>query len=491
MELREKTTMMFVLFWIFLFLTGIVVVIKSGKLSINNDRVPHEMVIVLATDNGFVEPTAVLLQSVKLTTPQSKTFIILGDEVTPGNRAKLEQMQDENNKIVWVDLQEEKYQHFFKQVEDYKTSWHRLVALRLVYAELLQDIKIQGHSIERFIHLDSDMYALKDISDLWHMEFEQDKLFIAANYSCVLPKHADFFPNIRYVQPHICGGVVVWNVKAILAKFKQAGKNIFLYDAFKHNQQALLCTNDLTYVLVHKLVKFLENEKNLPKDFIYAPPEIQKRVFRFIDSTPELKELIKLFPETFNDIVLNRAFGFFVYYNAVDPESEYRKQNGKWKFDTSQSYATEEIIFNPYSQLIDFSYDFLTKFTMPDLLPDETLRKNCQCILSLILQYREIQQTLKKSIDNMKILHFCSKPKPWDDNIDELIANDPECNYCYQVYRTILNTTPFYKTATKEEISRHEYEIISDKVIKSIRERIHKHNPILHSPSETKSLLDL
>ena len=59
----------------------------------------HELTIVLATDDRFVEPTAVLMQSVKLSTPQSKTFIIIGDEVSTANRTKLQQMQDKKNTI--------------------------------------------------------------------------------------------------------------------------------------------------------------------------------------------------------------------------------------------------------------------------------------------------------------------------------------------------------------------------------------------------------
>lgn len=460
------------------------------KFSSRTTNIPtndQQMVFVLATDNNFVAPTAVTIQSVKLSTPQSKIFVIIADtDVTQDSQQKLLSMADSNNQIIFLTLNNPQYQSYIDKAMKFKTKWHRLVALRLVYPEILQNVQIDNQPIQKFIHLDSDLYVLRDLSEFWNTSFPVGKLFISADCSFLHKNSLQKLQQGSQIAPYFSGGVVLWNFSGIRKKFSDLQKNLFLEDAKNLNTRKQLITHPLVYSLVQKIRHLYSDshhsEAFTPKKFFNLSPSDQKKISSQIETDPDFIELKKQFPEYFSNTSQKIAVICFIYHHGTQHDSRFAPEKyEEWKEEVLSNEVTEETVFNPYSHKLPFRYNFLVKRVFTDIQsdPQPTSQSLEAILLPQFLKCPEILATIKNEIQNMKILHFFAKLKPWSKESQKLIAQDPDRYQMLQFYFDLLETTPWFRIQ-QQNLSSKEYSRKVDHLISHLYRRFLADNALLH-----------
>ncbi|MDR0756011.1 MAG: hypothetical protein LBE99_03820 [Puniceicoccales bacterium] len=209
---------------------------------------------VLATDDKYVMPTAVAVQSVKTSDPYS-TFqiIIFTDGVSRENVDKLQTMSNERCTIVLVDLQEPQWKSMptidGQQIDlmDFANKiksdrWSRLVNLRLLFPDIWYSglLPESVQNLDSFLWLDSDLIVVKSLAPLFDECECINQEIIGANL--YFPLHGGVgWVNTQYIfdssstdqdDEHgfarISGGVVFWKIEMLVNRFILQGFNEFL-----------------------------------------------------------------------------------------------------------------------------------------------------------------------------------------------------------------------------------------------------------------------
>ncbi|MDR0392814.1 MAG: hypothetical protein LBH52_01105 [Puniceicoccales bacterium] len=208
---------------------------------------------VLATDNKYVVPTAVAVQSIKSSDPYSiHQIIIFADGVSCENVDKLQTMSDERCTIVLVDLQDPQWKSMptidGRQVDlmdladQIKSDkWNRLVNLRLLFPDIWYSglLPESVQSVNSFLWLDSDLIVIKNLVPLFDECEHINQEIISANLYFAIHGGIDWV-DTRYFSPplpdqkgkdgfaRISGGVVFWKIERLVNRFVSQGSNEFL-----------------------------------------------------------------------------------------------------------------------------------------------------------------------------------------------------------------------------------------------------------------------
>jgi lipopolysaccharide biosynthesis glycosyltransferase len=208
---------------------------------------------VLATDNKYVVPTAVAVQSIKSSDPCSIYQItIFTDGVSRENMDKLQTMSDERCTIVLVDLQDSKWKSmptidgqqidlmdFADQIKC--EGWSQLVNLRLLFPDIWYSglLPEDVQNINSFLWLDSDLIVMKSLNPLFDECGRIDQEVISANLYFAMHGGVGWV-DAKYFSPpfpdqqdkdgfaRVSGGVVFWKIEKLVDRFVAQGFNEFL-----------------------------------------------------------------------------------------------------------------------------------------------------------------------------------------------------------------------------------------------------------------------
>ncbi|MDR0968627.1 MAG: hypothetical protein LBL99_03285 [Holosporaceae bacterium] len=202
------------------------------------------MNFVMTTNNSYVEPTAVAIQSLKNTSSHdgfTNTIIIFVYEVSGENQEKLKKFQDDKTKICLIDLNSPKFSEIMSEcarIAPDGSYFNKLVCFHTFFPEIWQLCLEEVMKIKEFIYLDSDLIILKDIRLLYQECFQEkeNQPIISANlnffkqagsskeYDLLGGVGAIFSESLRgspptkpgYGMAEAHGGVVFWNMELIL-----------------------------------------------------------------------------------------------------------------------------------------------------------------------------------------------------------------------------------------------------------------------------------
>ena len=159
---------------ILLFITSICSLCNSEATEqLNETDNNFRRVYILKSDNNYIQQTAVAIKTVQLTDDSPKTFILFSDGVEQPNLKKLNSMIKGNDELIIEDVYNEKYTPFMNK---YQTTWNRLTTLQIIFPDILKNIKINfgKDHIKKCLHLDGDLFVLKNLDELWNMQYNPE-----------------------------------------------------------------------------------------------------------------------------------------------------------------------------------------------------------------------------------------------------------------------------------------------------------------------------
>ncbi|MDR2396482.1 MAG: hypothetical protein LBD69_01320 [Puniceicoccales bacterium] len=219
---------------------------------------------VLATDNKYVVPTAVAVQSITSSDPYSIYQItIFIDGVSCENVYKLQAMSDERCTIVLVPLQDSQWKSMptigGRQIDlmDFAdrikcVGWSRLVNLHLLFPDIWYSglLPENVQNVNSFLWLDSDLIVIKSLAPLFDECERIDQEIISANL--YFPIHGGVgWVNAQHLNPlsadqsgkdgfaRVSGGVVFWKIGRLVDRFVSQGFNklLTLYEERKRKEK--------------------------------------------------------------------------------------------------------------------------------------------------------------------------------------------------------------------------------------------------------------
>ena len=276
-------------------------------------------------------------------------------------------------------------------------------------------------------------------------------------------------------------GVVLWHLEDLYKDERfQNGKNEFYSTLLKEiEERQYVTSNEYCQMLceishlanynekIEELINNLDHQSELSFNNEVIDSLIQNLTTFFpnaFKANNDKKRLLKLVKEHLNDT--NSTF---------HPE----KQDIK-KLEKIRDYIPlEEDIFFEFCQIIDTKFNFIAKYIYPEL--DKTPQIDYTTfqelsgqsidypgLLSKCLEFESIRNQLHNSVQDIKILHFDVKEKPWSEGAKKLLQSNQQKYTLFQFYYDILKTTPF--SNTQLDITPQVYAEIADQLQKQLQD---------------------
>lgn len=443
-------------------------------------------VYILKSDDNYIQQTAVAIKTVQLTDDSPKTFILFSDGVKQPNLEKLNSMIKGNDELIIEDVYNEKYTSFMNK---YQTTWNRLTTLQIIFPNILKNIKINSGKdhIKKCLHLDGDLFVLKNLDELWSMQYNPEN-----------PNHFLFGADIGMINLEnlideelgiaMSAGVVLWHLEDLYKdeRFKN-GQNEFYSTLCKEIELRQCVTSKKYCELLCKILK-LDNYNEKIEELINNLDRRSELSFdnKGIDSL--IQNLITSFPNAFKENNDKKHLLELVKEHLNDTNSIFHPE----KRDTTELerkrirdyIPLEEDIFLDFCKIIDTKFNFIAKYIYPEL--DKTPQTNYEYfqeetgeiidypgLLSKCLEFESIRNQLHNAVQDIKILHFDVTEKPWSANEKELLKSNQQKYKLFQFYYDILKTTPFsteeHDTTPQPDITPQEYKEKADQLQKQLQ----------------------
>lgn len=165
--------------------------------------------IVFASDNNYVQHTAVAMASVLVNTkvPQKIQFYLIDDEIQPENKEKITKtVQNLGGNIEFIKIKNSKLEDCYVSGELSRASYFRL------------DIaNILGESIEKIIYLDCDLLVYDDIEKMWQLDMGGKPVAATCDLgimaSARVRKQKNKFIGLPFDAPYFNAGVLMMDLK--------------------------------------------------------------------------------------------------------------------------------------------------------------------------------------------------------------------------------------------------------------------------------------
>ena len=204
---------------------------------------------VLMTDENYVIPTAVAVQSLKESRCEvDYNVIIFTKGICKSSQQALLQMQDEYVRIYLIDLLAEEWKtmpcidgcqiNLMERANEIQSKdWSELVNLRLLFPDIWASklLPTDIRNIDTFVWLDSDLIVKKDLSYLFVSCRATGQFIVGANLFFLefggvgyVPSNcikSALFKQVGDGYARISGGVVFYNIREIVKCFKEKGQN--------------------------------------------------------------------------------------------------------------------------------------------------------------------------------------------------------------------------------------------------------------------------
>ena len=160
---------------------------RKSEVKISSEPHVH---ILMATDNNYVPPTAVVLSSLAQQTGPDKFFIHIGHHSVHPDRLERLRVFAEGlfpGRVRLVKTELDDYKHF--RLDEHITP---AAYIRLFLADLVPD------HVRRVIYLDSDLIVRTNIEELWHHSLDGCILAAAPEVFSPLPERLGLVPDAFY-----------------------------------------------------------------------------------------------------------------------------------------------------------------------------------------------------------------------------------------------------------------------------------------------------
>ena len=416
----------------------------------------HRPVIVMGTNDGYINPTATSIMSVKGSTPDDKSIIVLYNELSAENIDMLEKLSDESTTVVTRKIDEE----IQERAKEYATSWNILVQERIFYPEIfeklnadkgfLNKIGLEG-PVKYFVHLDSDTLVLRNLFDIFG-NISRKCCFASTNLKFVCPERIELI-DAKVVG--VSGGVLVWDLDELS---KQKTSPAFV--AEREKAYYSLYNNKHVFAMYEILLKSKQKREIIEKiQRIIKEPDyldiISKTVF------PEFSD-IKSFFEKFSKIkmLLEKAellgattfkeFWSYLYEVAIEQETTkmdfvIKKAKEEEVYCTT---PTEEEVFLRYPvEFLPEQYNFIVKNIFPKIdstdlkevstwkYANEKVTSYTTLLQQHLLIIPNIKDELSDSFNKMVVMHFDGCFKPWTNEFQELAKDNPSLQKIIDIYK--------------------------------------------------------
>ena len=406
----------------------------------------HRPVIVMGTNDGYINPTAASIMSIKGSTPDDKSIIVLYNELSAENAALLERLSDSSTKIVTRKIDE----NIKRRAEEFSTDWNILVQERIFYPEIFKELNADGEFLQKiglegpvnyFIHLDSDTLVLRNLFDIYG-HFYLDKYFASVNLETVSCKRLEAYLN-GYVEPTcISGGVVVWNLEAL----NRDGKFLSYYAKDMKNNNYI---DEGFLNMCRELLDDQKRDKIVEKiRFIVDNPEKQEEVYRDNIVSDFFKNLSKISASTkMSERYLKLIENMATVPTALESVRRYVESDEKMPENASEKIVLEEDVMIEVEHdpiILPEKYNFVMKNIFPEIhvkqLYDEVwefIDKDLKSYADVLRKHLDIpglHDDLVNNFNDMVVMHFDVSLKPWSLEFKELAKTNPSLQKIIDIY---------------------------------------------------------
>lgn len=441
-----------------------------SKLNANKARFMkrHLPIIVMSTDDGYAEPTTVSIVSVKCSTSDKKSIIVLYNELSDENIKKLEGLSDKNTTIITQKIDED----ILKKAEEFSTNWNILVQERIFYPEIFSKLnknkkflnKVGVNKIRYFVHLDSDTFVLRNLFDILGYIPENREVRYKSSDGAIrdiveTPCFASV-PHVVFRQRlekgmqwgGITGGVVVWDldeiertrINMVLTAKKIKARKLLYNNEHIFKIYNILIYSDKKEELVAKIKRIAEESKNLDdviKTEVARSSNIESRDIKvFFENLSKIKKSFED-AEKLGEVTFQEFWGHL--YNVATGtktrkriDFNLRRSSNRKKLNPN---PTEEMVMKRFPQVfVSPRFNFCMRNIFPEIRVSSMSslnKKNYLFILQRhLLQIPGIEDELIDNFKNMVVMHFDVSLKPWNLEFKELAKTNPSLQKIIDIY---------------------------------------------------------
>lgn len=413
-------------------------------------------VIVFGTDGGYVLPTAVAIQSLKESTPEEKTVVVLypkeikdsvSEEVTQrglsSNDIKcFRQLSDATTRVIPVEIPQS-YMEKAKRIAN--RWWSSLVQVRIYYRDMFRDpeilaqIGLQG--VRYLIHLDGGLWVIRNIFDLVReMEASGRDWCIA---SSTLDKIYDGTEKLEEGEKKISGGVIIFNLAHPAPSPDDIVKRYF------YEEKILTCLWDNDYgILILKLLVESPELRGIFSNLTLASLKQELHGGNGAETKliQALHKLSEYFPSIFADEKifsdLKRQIKLALentedcdHIKVLNVSKNILKEGRKPARDATEqniTKPTEEDIFSAFQPIYWFSsrYNFNPRYLFPELNESRTyLTDRCWHPWEILQEEKggkNVYAQRREILRTPHVIHFDGCTKPWSQTNIILAQPNPE-----------------------------------------------------------------
>lgn len=154
-----------------------------------------DLVVVCATDDGYVMPLATMLVSAgqNLRVGSRMTVIVLDGGVSEENKVKLkESLVDSPIELKWISFDAQILKQFDVSHHVTHTAYYRLLL-----SEVLP------RTVEKVLYLDCDLLIRGDLTELWNVPLQGQTLLAVPDVACPYVDAAQGMKNFKRANPYL------------------------------------------------------------------------------------------------------------------------------------------------------------------------------------------------------------------------------------------------------------------------------------------------
>ncbi len=251
--------------------------------------------IVCVSDNHYVVLMAALLKSIEINhhSEEDINVYIVDDGIKKGNKKRLMESIDNNKiKVIWIKINDAIPKNFKLPVDP--SSYPKNIHVRIFIPYFIPE------SVKRVIYMDVDMIVLKDISELWNKNIENN--IIGAVQDSISPQFKSETGGgvDNYLELGLTADTKLFNSGLIIMdieKWKKADMSKNVMDILDKNMEFAMFGDQygLNVGFVNKWFE-LEKEWNAFADRLHENPSLihffhRKPIYQSYSNRVEYKEI--------------------------------------------------------------------------------------------------------------------------------------------------------------------------------------------------------
>lgn len=455
--LDKKIYLVFLVFITMLLQGSCVYSMEAHTGALETTSSDYQRIIVMATDDVYARYTAASIVSIKGSTPDSKSIIVLYNNLSNTNIEQFEKLVDPNTKIVVQRIDAD----ILEQAQKFSTDWNILVQVRIFYQEIFNRLnrnadflaKVGVNHIRYFIHLDSDTLILRNLFSIFDY-VSQPFCFASANLQFVsLFRLEEYKRDVNAYGPS--GGVVVWDLDEINRQSKNllsVAQEIKAYrclynNTHTHRMLKMLCNAELRPAIIERIKQLIE-ETNIENKEGFIKGEIAKEPAQANEFFMHLSEIHQKLQETEPKTTLEEFLNYLIDITS-DEEKRARIIDEINTEKGNNHNPTEEVVISKFAPrvYVPERYNFIVKNLFPETdatslkdfkswnMVDNRINSYTTLLREHLSRIPDIKREIVDEFNNIVVMHFDVCHKPWSLKFEELAKVNPVLNNIIFIYR--------------------------------------------------------